>query len=114
MTRLGMVAIATGIAAAAGFTGYFFYERSTEQPDYAVRDSDGQFPLRDYPPLLVAEVVHEGARRQALNAGFRDLAGYTFAKSRGGEKISMTAPVIQDREKIPMTAPVVQDSAAGG
>lgn len=52
-----------------------------------------------------------GSREDALNRGFRKLADYIFAKSRGGEKISMTAPVIQDREKIAMTAPVLQDQA---
>lgn len=111
MNTLGKAVIAAGAATLAGFAGYFFYEKATEQPPYTVLFSDGRFELREYPELLVAQVVHRANRRKALTEGFTDLAGYIFAKSRGGEKIPMTAPVMQDREKIAMTAPVVQENA---
>ena len=100
-----------GAALAAGSLGYYLYERSTEQPRYRLITKDGDFEVRTYPKMLVAEVITSGEREEALNSGFRKLAGYIFAKSRGGEKIAMTAPVLQDREPLSMTAPVLQSGA---
>ena len=111
---LGKAIAGAGAAALAGGLGYYLYERNTEQPKYQLILQDGGFEIRQYPALLVAETITTGSRDQALNRGFRALAAYIFAKSRGGEKISMTAPVIQDRKKISMTAPVLQDEAANG
>lgn len=111
MNPLGKVITGTAAAALAGGIGYYLYERNTEQPSYQLILMDGRFEIRDYPKLLVAETVSPGSRNGALNNGFQKLAAYIFAKSRGGDKIPMTAPVVQDREKIPMTAPVMQDEA---
>lgn len=114
MNNLGKAAIAVGALAVAGGLGYYWFERNTEQPRFRLVLADGAFEVREYPPLLVAETVQGGARSEALNLGFRELAGYIFAKSRGGEKIAMTAPVIEDRKKIAMTAPVIEDAADDG
>jgi hypothetical protein len=40
--------------------------------------------------------VVEGPRRDALDEGFRVLADYAFARSRDGERLEMTVPVMQD------------------
>ena len=114
MNALGKAVLGIGGAALAGGLGYYLYERSTEQPHYQVMLKEGMFEVRQYPSLLVAETVTTGSRSGALNRGFSALAAYIFAKSRGGENITMTAPVIQAREKIAMTAPVIQDEVAGG
>lgn len=114
MGALSKAAMAAGLVVLAGGIGYYLYERNTEQPPFRVSLDDGPFQLREYPPLLVAETVQPGARSEALNRGFRKLAEYIFANSRGGEKISMTAPVIEMRDRIPMTAPVIQDDAKNG
>ena len=83
-------------AALIGGAFYVFKERQTEEPDYRVLVTDGDYQLRDYPAMTVAETVVEGGRKASLSAGFRVLADYIFAKSRDGEKLAMTAPVIQD------------------
>ena len=83
-------------AALIGGAFYVFKERQTEEPDYRVLVTDGDYQLRDYPAMTVAETVVEGGRKASLSAGFRVLADYIFAKSRGGEKLSMTVPVMQD------------------
>jgi SOUL heme-binding protein len=89
--------------------GAWIYVVSTvEQPKYALVTQDGAIELRDYPALVVAEVTRRGDRNNAVRAGFGPLAGYIFAKNRGGESVSMTAPVTQQRETIAMTAPVTQ------
>ncbi len=114
VNALGKTVLGLGLVSLAGGLGYYLYERNTEQPDYRLILRDGPFEVRKYPGMLVAETVTIGSRDEALNRGFRELANYIFAKSRGGEKISMTAPVIQDRQKIAMTAPVLQDEVEHG
>jgi hypothetical protein len=83
-----------GAAAALG-AGYFLYrEKSAERPRHIVVEQDGEFELRDYPDLIVAETKAAGGRDAALDHGFAELADYIFAKSRPGGKIAMTAPVL--------------------
>lgn len=93
-TLFGAAAVALGTVAGAGYL--YARERRSEKPDYALLDSDGDFELRDYPPLLAAETRVRGHRKEALSTGFGILADYIFAKSRTGKKIEMTAPVLSD------------------
>ena len=113
VNAFGKTIVGLGAATVAGSLGYYLYEQNIEQPRYDLIVKDGAFEIRQYPRLLVAQTMTTGPRAEALNNGFRKLAAYIFAKSRGGEKIAMTAPVIQEREKIPMTAPVLQDHENG-
>ncbi|GAA4041793.1 SOUL family heme-binding protein [Parerythrobacter jejuensis] len=114
MRKRLLIAAGIGLAAIGGVAGLAQY-RSIEKPAHTVVTADGDFELRQYAPMVVAEVTHSGSRERALNAGFRRLAAYIFAEDRPGEAIAMTSPVIQDPpEKIAMTAPVIQDGDDGG
>ena len=94
---------------------FVFVVQNVETPEYRVVEQEGPFEIRDYPPLVVAEVTVRGERRKALSAGFSPLANYIFAKERAGDRVSMTAPVIQQRaEPIAMTVPVTQSQDAEG
>ena len=66
-----------------------------EEPSFKLVAKDGAFELRDYAPIIVAEVVVEGERDSAVNNGFRILAGYIFGANTSRSKIAMTAPVTQ-------------------
>lgn len=91
--------IAAGAAlAAVGAAAVYAQYRNTEEPQFAVVSVEGDFALRDYPALVVAEVSHAGSRERASGASFRRLAAYIFGQDRpeGGENIAMTAPVLQD------------------
>lgn len=82
---------------------------AVEEPKFQIVKADGDFELRDYPGLVVAEVTVGGDRRAASNEGFRLLTGYIFRGNAGNSKIAMTAPVSQAQvqgSKIAMTAPV--------
>ena len=91
-----------------------------EEPVYEVTRSDGDIELRAYAPMIVAEVIVDGAMDRASSRGFRMIAGYIFGDntSRNGpsEKIAMTAPVTmsdanpETSEKIAMTAPVTMQA----
>jgi len=81
----------------------------TEIPSYKVIKSFKNIEVREYDPVIVAQVQVAGEREKAINDGFRLLADYIFGNNISKEKIAMTAPVMQQKgEKIPMTAPVTQ------
>jgi effector-binding domain-containing protein len=83
-----------------------------ETPPYQVIQSAEKIEVREYAPMIVAEVEVAGKRSKAINAGFRILADYIFGNNAPGQNIAMTAPVIQQKgEKIAMTAPVSQTQA---
>ncbi len=96
LQRTLLAGAAAAGAALIGGAIYVWREKQTEEPDYRALKSDGEFQIRDYPAMTVAETVVHGPRRRALGDGFRLLADYLFAKSRDGEPLAMTVPVMQD------------------
>jgi len=87
---------------------------AAEEPAFTVSLAQGDFEVRDYPALVVAEVAVAGDRKAAASTGFRLLAGYIFGGNTARQKIAMTAPVTQAAsQKIPMTAPVLQSGGDG-
>lgn len=89
---------------------------AVETPPFKEVLRDGNFEVRDYPALVVAEVTVEGDQKEAASKGFRLLAGYIFGANAKRQSIAMTAPVAQlaASEKIAMTAPVAQTQGAPG
>ena len=87
---------------------------NTEEPEFTLVSKEDSFELRDYAPMIAAEVSVDGERDSAASAGFRILAGYIFGGNAGSAKIDMTAPVTQSKgDTIAMTAPVMQTGNAG-
>ena len=88
---------------------------AVEEAAFKTVIKDGNFEIRDYPALVVAEVTVSGEQKEAANKGFRLLAGYIFGSNTRRQSIAMTAPVAQEQasEKIAMTAPVTQTNNAG-
>ncbi len=83
----------------------------TEQQPYEMVRKYDQFEVRRYPEHLLAEVNSGGSFEDAGNRGFRDLFAYISGENQATQKISMTAPVVQDlsSERLTMTAPVLQE-----
>ncbi len=108
-----------GIAAAGGAVAWAQY-RDIEKPAYDLVKADGEFELRQYQPMIVAEVTHTGSRRGTSGQSFRRLAAYIFGNDRpeGGEEIAMTSPVMSERvdqnEAIAMTSPVMSEATGEG
>jgi hypothetical protein len=91
-----------------------------EEPRFESLRSSGDFELRRYEPMIVAETFVQGDLSQASGDGFRVIAAYIFGnnasvRGQGGEKVAMTAPVTMEAtpEKIAMTAPVTTEAAGG-
>jgi hypothetical protein len=89
-----------------------------EEPSFKVISKSGDFEVRQYAPMLVAETMVEGDMDEASNRGFRKIADYIFGNNQstqtgGAAKIAMTAPVTVEpqSEKIAMTAPVTMSAA---
>jgi hypothetical protein len=94
---------------------------SLEQPKFQSLEKDAEFELRQYSPMVVAEVVVQGDLTSAGKEGSRLVKQYIFRegpnasldqKKPASEKISMTLPVTMEKEpeKISMTLPVTMEA----
>jgi hypothetical protein len=92
---------------------------ATDEPAYEVLERSGNFELRHYHPMIVAETFVSGSVDDASGSGFRLIADYIFGNNTvpngSNGKISMTAPVTMSAqsEEISMTAPVSMERSAG-
>ncbi|MEM9243300.1 MAG: heme-binding protein [Pseudomonadota bacterium] len=95
------------------FIYYYISMRNVKEPSYQLIKKEGAIQIRQYAPMIVAQVNESGDRDMAIRAGFRQLADYIFGnntdQANKNTKIEMTAPVLQQNsQKIAMTAPVIQ------
>jgi hypothetical protein len=92
---------------------------AAEEPKYELIEKSGEFELRQYQPMLIAEVLVDGDMDQASGKGFRLIADYIFGnnitETGSSKKIKMTAPVtIEPRsEELSMTIPVSLKNISG-
>lgn len=84
---------------------------NVEKPDYKVIQTEQNIEIRQYEPMIIAEVEVDGKREDAIRDGFRLIADYIFGNNTVQRDIAMTTPVQQqESQKIAMTAPVQQQS----
>lgn len=74
---------------------WYLVPKFLETPSYIVAEKDGNIEVRYYESMLLQSVKVSGNQYKSLRQGFRPLVNYIGAKGREGEKISMTAPVMQ-------------------
>jgi hypothetical protein len=87
-----------------------FFGSRVEQAEYSVIEKMSGYEIRKYPAHIVAQTTVKGNYQDALNEGFRIVAGYIFGNNFKKQSIAMTAPVSSQgasSEKISMTAPVL-------
>ena len=68
-----------------------------EVPSYKVVNTANNIEVRQYSPMIVAEVQIKGQRKDAIGDGFRLLADYIFGNNITHKNIAMTAPVQQQK-----------------
>ena len=68
---------------------------NVEVPSYQVVNAENNIKVRQYSPMIVAEVEIKGQRENAISDGFRLLADYIFGNNINHKNIAMTAPVQQ-------------------
>jgi hypothetical protein len=66
-----------------------------ERARYKTVRRERDIEIRDYTPMIVAEVELSDDRERALQQGFRTLANYIFGNNTAMRAIAMTAPVTQ-------------------
>jgi len=66
-----------------------------DEPAYTASQVQENIEIRHYKPVIAAEVVVTGERKEAISKGFRLIADYIFGNNAPKAKIAMTAPVIQ-------------------
>ena len=85
---------------------------NVETPSYKVIQSKGKIEIREFDPMVIAEVQVVGRRKDAISSGFKLLADYIFGNNISQENVDTTAAVQRPAsEKIAMTAPVQQQLA---
>ena len=83
---------------------------NVEVPAYKILKKEQNIEIRQYPPLIIAEVKTAGSRQASINDGFRILADFIFGNNEGEKQLSMNGPITQQEGiKIAMTAPVQQE-----
>ncbi len=102
-----LIVVSLGIIILSAIAYYVMSQ--IEQPNYKLVKSKGPIEIRDYAPLILAQVEVSGERKQAIREGFQILADYIFGNNTSNKKMEMTAPVTNElSEKMAMTAPVLQ------
>lgn len=88
-------------------------KRTVEEAPYKLVQKDGNFEIREYDSLIVAQTEVSASFKQAGNTAFRKLFDYISGANSADQEIAMTAPVIAnpgagtEGQKIEMTAPVL-------
>ncbi len=103
-----VVAVSTGVVALALLVGA---ASAVEEPPHNVVARNGNFEIRDYPALSVAELTMQGDRNSVAYGGFRKLAGFIFGANSRKQSLQMTAPVIEVPTEDGMTTTSRRDSA---
>lgn len=87
-----------------------------EEPGYERIQKDGNFELRDYPSVIVAQTTVDASMEEAGGEAFQRLFGYISGENGGDADISMTSPVTQtpSSQEIAMTTPVGQRKSDTG
>ena len=81
--------------AVLALSGWYLVPKFLEQPSYKVMLKDGNIEIRQYDRILLQSVKVRGDQYESIRQGFRPLVRFIGGKDRDGDKISMTAPVIQ-------------------
>lgn len=112
---MGVIAvIVVGLLGAWSAVGYAS-TAGIETPAYTVVSKARGYEIREYPGFIRAEVTVPGPYDEAINRGFRAVAGYIFGGNTAKAGIAMTAPVLAEKksQEIAMTAPVLAERAEG-
>ena len=69
MRKTVLAGAAVGATMLGAAVIYYFREKATPGPDYRVLSSDGDFEIRAYPAIIVAETVVRGPRKAGAQTG---------------------------------------------
>lgn len=97
----------------------YFGTKNVEKPKVMSSSMiTGGIEVRTIAPMIQAVVIVTGSQSQAINNGFRQLAGYIFGGNTVQKPVAMTAPVAlstasDNATSIAMTSPVATQQQGG-
>ena len=71
--------------------------RTSEEPEYMLKESDGYKEVREYFPHVLARIPLHGRDSRSVNDGFRELSDYIFGKNSARKSLTMILPIIQEK-----------------
>lgn len=105
----------------AGLSGCSFLGLSSqyEEASHSRVNQQGDFEIREYKAMVVAQTTVEAPSKEAGNKAFRTLFSYISGNNLSQGKIDMTTPVFSQAdeapgEKIAMTTPVFSEAEEPG
>jgi DNA gyrase inhibitor GyrI len=87
-----MAVLVVAVLALTG--GYDSAGAKQEQPVYTVASTEGDFEIRDYDTMVLAEYTMRGSYSKAVNQGYIRLEQYFLGKNASPEPIAITAPTM--------------------
>ncbi len=72
--------------------------RTGEEPEYILKESDGNNEVRAYLPYVVAHIEITGNYEKASEKAFQELADYIFGRNQNEIQMAMTSPVLQEKK----------------
>ena len=91
--KTGLLLGAAGSLALLALARWQLQRVFSEMPRYEVERKLGRLEVRRYPSMRVADTVVDASWDDALQEGFRRLAGFIFGNNDRHQKIAMTSPV---------------------
>lgn len=109
--------LSLALSSAALLNGCFaFGDHEVKEPEYTLLQEAGEYELRRYAPMILAQIETTGSWDKASRKGFKPLFQYIDGQNTSRTKVAMTSPVLtqsEDGTKIPMTAPVLIEENDG-
>lgn len=90
-------------------------QRYGEEALYATLFSDGNYEIRLYEPLVIAQAASGGGYLQATRAGYKSLTDYVSGNNLAQQTVSVNAPQLigATKPKIELTTPYYEEFLDG-
>ncbi len=116
---VALAAMITGSVAVLNSCSVFGNNGDVKEPPYTTVMESGDFEIRRYAPMILAQTTVTGDWDKASSKAFRPLFKYIDGNNSTRTKVAMTSPVFSEKassekassEKIPMTSPVFMEDA---
>ncbi len=105
--RMSGITLATSALAGAALVRFQLARLFSAEPEYELELSEGDFEIRRYPALNIAQTRVSGAWREGLDEGFRRLAHFIFGGNVARDPRTLTAGRDHHPRKLAMTTPVI-------
>lgn len=88
-------------------------QRYGEEALFATLYSDGDYEIRLYEPLIIAQTPAEGSYRQATRAGYQRLTDYVSGENLARQLITGSSPQTEASAKVELTTPYYEEFING-